>query len=413
METVLCPLIGVILSVVLLYFISAMEVATFSIAGISAEEYSGRKRWLLESANNPGNMEAFFIVAKAFFLGAFAVFLHIYIDNTILFDILVIRYIIEGMLLGGIAIMTFTVLPAQAVIWDEVTTLRFSSLLVMLYVVFFPLKEIARIVLDFILRNLKLEGLASLATQRQLAYIADESGTRLEDEELQMIRHIVEFVEKNTREVMVPRIDMICAPIDSTKENIIELIRNHGHSRIPLYRDTIDNIVGILYSKDLLIETGNSNNEIELSKICRKPFFVPESKLIDELLEEFRKERLHIAIVVDEYGGVAGIVTMEDLLEEIIGEIQDEYDTEEEPIQELSENAWRVLGKIAIDEVEKLVNVELPQDDADTIGGLIYQVAGAIPEPGYKVEIADDLVFIVEQIEGQRIISVKIIKKSK
>ncbi|MCD6531014.1 CBS domain-containing protein, partial [bacterium] len=154
---------------------------------------------------------------------------------------------------------------------------------------------------------------------------------------------------------------------------------------------------------------------IKLARICRKPYFVPESKLISDLLEEFKREKLHIAIVVDEFGGVAGLVTMEDLLEEIVGEIQDEYDEEEELVRRLDENVWLVSGKTPIDEFNEVADVELPEkEDADTIAGLVYQLTGTIPKPGDKIEIPEqNLIIIVDSLDAQRIDKVKIIKKEK
>ncbi len=414
METLIVSFIGAFFSVVLLYFVSVMEIATFSLAGKSEQELTGTKKWLIESSDNPENIEAFFIVAKASFLTLFAICNHFFFDNTILTDSPILRYIVEGAFFGTLAILSLTVLPVSSVLWSENKTLRYSSLLFILYIVFYPIKSVAKVILNFILRQIGLEGIESLATQRQLAYIADESGTHLEDEEKMMIKHIVDFVETTVREVMVPRIDMSCAEVSSSVDEVIKLIDQNGHSRIPLYQDTIDNIVGILYVKDLLLEIGkNGDKQIDLSKICRKPYFVPESKLIDELLEEFRREKIHIAIVVDEFGGVAGLVTMEDLLEEIVGEIQDEYDEEEAPIKKLDENVWLVSGRTSLDEISEILDIEFPDEETDTIGGLIYQLAGAIPEQGFKAELDNGIILIVDELDSQRIKSVKIIKKEK
>jgi len=208
----------------------------------------------------------------------------------------------------------------------------------------------------------------------------------------------------------VPRIDMVCAPVDSTPKQIIELIKTHGHSRIPIYEGRVDNVVGILYAKDLLLTIGeNGSDNIDLRKIARRPYFVPESKLVNELMQEFRRERVHIAIVVDEYGGVAGLVTMEDILEEIVGEIQDEYDREERPIVQINENVWLVNGRVSIDEVEEELGIEIPYDEADTIGGLVYSIVGGIPKPGEKVKVDDKVSIVVQELESQRIKSVKVI----
>ena len=414
--TIILSFAGALIAAIFLYFVSTMEVAIFSLKNYDVSHLGGTRKWLIQLTKRSGRIEAFFISAKGIFLGLLAVCIHIYFENTVVAGHIFVRYLIEGVLFASIAVLSMIVLPSSAVNWDERKTLAFSWLLFVLYVLIYPITIIARVVLDFILRRSGLEeGLRSLAMQRQLAYIAEDSTAPLEAEERTMIRHIMDFVDTTVREVMVPRIDMVCAPVDSAPEQIIELIKEHGHSRIPLYQGKIDNVVGILYAKDLLISMGENGGEIKLARICRKPYFVPESKLISDLLEEFKREKLHIAIVVDEFGGVAGLVTMEDLLEEIVGEIQDEYDEEEELVRRLDENVWLVSGKTPIDEFNEIADVELPeQEDADTIAGLVYQLTGTIPKPGDKIEIPEqNLIIIVDSLDAQRIDKVKIIKKGK
>ncbi len=412
MEALIASFAALLLFVFMLYLSSAMEVAVFSLELDDEQKLSGSRRWLAKALKRPGDLEAFFIVARALSLGGFAIAIHIYFGALGMTSHL-LRYLLEGGIFCATAMLAMNILPASAVAWSAQRTFKLSGLVRFLYVVLYPVKQVAKVALNLILKNIGLEGLQSIAAQRRLAYITDEGGHAIESEERQMIRHIMDFVETTVREVMVPRVDIVCAPVDSTVEDIIELVEKHGHSRIPLYDETIDNIVGILYTKDLLLALGKGERDIDLSRICRKPYFVPESKLIDSLLEEFKREKLHIAIVVDEYGGVAGLVTMEDLLEEIVGEIQDEYDTEEAPIQRIGEGVWRVYGRVTLDEVSEEIGVELPGDEADTIGGLVYQLAGAIPEPGFQVEVGEDILLVVEKIDGQRIKTVKVVRKGK
>ena len=414
--TIFLSLVGVIISAVLLYFVSAMEVALFSLRVQDPSIYTGLKKRLVALAGRAGKVEAFFISAKGIFLGLLAVSLNAYFDVAISDWNLILRYLVEILLFAAIAVLCMTIFPSSAVGWDERKTLAFSPFLLVLYVAVYPITIVNRVILDFVLKKIGLEeGLRSLALQRQLAYIAEDSTAPLEMEERTMIRHIVDFADTTVREVMVPRIDMVCAPVDSTPQQIIELIKEHGHSRIPLYMEKIDNIVGILYAKDLLIALGENGEEIQLARICRKPYFVPESKLISDLLEEFRREKLHIAIVVDEFGGVAGLVTMEDLLEEIVGEIQDEYDEEEELVRQLDDGVWLVAGKTPIDEVNEITGLELPEEeDADTIAGLVYQFAGAIPGPGDQIELPEyGVLIVVDSVDAQRIQKVKLIRRQK
>lgn len=251
-----------------------------------------------------------------------------------------------------------------------------------------------------------------LAIERELdAIIPDEEGfAGLETEEKEMIRHVVEFGDTTVREVMVPRIDMVCIPAETTLEKAIETISEKGHSRIPLYVNRVDNIVGVIYAKDLLLAMSRPEPIKKLEEIAREPYFVPEAKNTADLLRKFKAERIHMAIVVDEYGGTAGLVTLEDLLEEIVGEIHDEYDAEEVHIKQLAENAYLVDAKLPIDEINEELNINLPEDDVETLGGFIYGLAEAIPEPGDKYEY-EDLLLIVESILRQRVKYVKIIIK--
>lgn len=400
---------AVIFSGFSLYMVSALEVAVFSIEKTDKENFSGSRRWLLKMLDQAGDLAAFFILARGLTLGCLALSHHLYF-SAISLDGGVSSYLLEVIMFGIISIFAMSVLPATAVSWEDKSIMSFAPFLRTIYIILYPIKQISKVILDFIFKHSGLEGVQSIAIQRKLAYITDEGGADIEDEERQMIRQIVSFVETTVREVMIPRIDIICAPVSSSLEEIVSLIRKHGHSRIPLYKGGIDNIIGILYAKDLLLSMTNPAGEIDLLKICRKPYFVPEAKLISELLEEFRREKIHMAVVVDEYGGVAGLVTMEDLLEEIVGEIQDEYDIEEAPVEQISHNTWRVTGRTLIDDVSDIVGEELPSEHADTIGGLVYQLTGSIPQPGSQIKLDNGILIIVEEVEQQRIKKVRIVK---
>lgn len=251
-----------------------------------------------------------------------------------------------------------------------------------------------------------------LAIERELdALIPDEEGfAGLETEEKEMIRHVVEFGDTTVREVMVPRIDMVCIPADARPKEAVDTISKMGHSRIPIYEDRVDNIVGVLYAKDLLLAISKEENIENLRQIAREPYFVPEAKKTASLLRVFKKDRMHMAIVVDEYGGTAGLVTIEDLLEEIVGEIHDEYDAEEVHIKKLDDNAYLVDAKLPIDEINEALNIDLPEEDVETLGGFIYGLAEAIPVAGDKFEY-EDLLLIVESVLRQRVKYVKIIIK--
>jgi putative hemolysin len=235
----------------------------------------------------------------------------------------------------------------------------------------------------------------------------------LEETEKKMIHSIIEFGEKTVKEIMVPRIDMVCCQTDYSLEKIRQLVKNEGHSRFPLYQDNIDNIVGILNVKDLFLDKIKKKQKLGLKRIARKAYFIPESKKIDELLAEMKKEKTHIAIVVDEYGGTAGLVTMEDILEEIVGEIQDEYDLgEEKMVRKIDNENFRVSAKLSIEDLNEAMGTSLPEKEFETVGGFIYDLVGSVPEEG-KVLISGDLKFTVEKVVGQRITTVKVTKLKK
>ena len=239
---------------------------------------------------------------------------------------------------------------------------------------------------------------------------ATQEETTIEDDEKEMIASIFEFGETLVREVMVPRIDVAAVPVNVQILEALDLILKHGHSRIPVYRDTIDNIVGVLYAKDLLRYLRDGRTDVSLGKILRPAHFIPESKKVDELLGELQQRKVHMAVVVDEYGGTAGIVTIEDLLEEIVGEIQDEYDAEEPTIEEVSAREYLFDARVPLDEVSKSLAVDLPTEGGDTLGGFIYSQLGKVPAVGDAIEF-DEVTFEVLSVAGRRIKQVRVARQ--
>jgi len=253
-------------------------------------------------------------------------------------------------------------------------------------------------------------------TAEELRLIVERGGEQgvLEAEEEQMINSIIELGERRLHEVMVPRIAIVALAASATLEEAIDKVVEEGHSRIPVYEESIDEVVGILYAKDLLpfLKAG-SEPRPPVRSLLRPPVFVPESMTIDDLLHEFQRRKVHIAIVLDEYGGTAGLVTIEDLLEEIVGEIQDEYDTEEPMVVRLSEDEARVDGRADVDDLADLFDLDLGLEDADeydTVGGLIYHRIGGVPSPGDQVDV-DGLTLTVESTDGRRVGKVLVVRR--
>lgn len=234
------------------------------------------------------------------------------------------------------------------------------------------------------------------------AAAANETGG-LEPEERRMIQSIFEFGDILCREVMVPRMDLCSLDINTTVSEAIKAFISSGHSRIPVYEDDLDNIVGILYAKDLLQHTDESARHRSLSGLLRDAYFVPETKKVDELLREMQERGIHIAMVVDEYGGLAGLVTLEDILEEIIGEIRDEYDpAEEQPYQQLGEGYYLVQGWMPLDEFNSVFETNFDPTLAETIGGYIVAVLGKVPVGGESLKL-ENWKIQIEQVSDRRV----------
>jgi CBS domain containing-hemolysin-like protein len=221
------------------------------------------------------------------------------------------------------------------------------------------------------------------------------------DEEQRLMESILDFGETRVREVMVPRVDIVAVNSEMDEKEAIATILAAGHSRIPVYVDTIDKMVGTIYTKDLLQKIVDGE-EFSVSGIARDAFFVPESKMIDDLLAEFKLRKQHLAIVVDEYGGTAGIVTLEDVLEEIVGDIQDEFDSEEKLVQRVDDDMAVCNAKINLDELAEELGIGFPDESPNSLGGLLYQLIGRVPRVGDK-QLLNGIEFEIESIERQRI----------
>ncbi len=253
-----------------------------------------------------------------------------------------------------------------------------------------------------------------IVTEEEIKTLVDagEEGGVLEEDEKEMIYSIFEFGETLAREVMVSRVDIVALDAETLLLDAMDVIIKHNHSRVPVYQNNIDNVIGILYAKDLLKvlrEKGReAANQIKLSDIVRPAAFTPESKKVDELLEDMQKRRIHMAIVIDEYGGTAGLVTIEDILEEIVGEIQDEYDQAEEAlIQHPGEHEWLIDARANLSDINDLLKANLPIDESDTLGGFIYESLGKVPLPGDEVQ-HDDLLLKVVNVAGRRIGKIRV-----
>jgi len=245
---------------------------------------------------------------------------------------------------------------------------------------------------------------------QELMNAGEEEGL-INEEENEMIRSIFALRDTVVREIMVPRTDMACISVDADFRELLNSIIECGHSRIPVFDGTIDNVIGLVYAKDLLKSWGLDESAVSLRNILRAPYFIPETKNLEKLLHEFRKKRIHIAIVIDEYGGTSGLVTIEDLLEQIVGDIQDEYDVEEEWLEEGDNGSAVVDARLPIEELEEHFGIEIEREKFDTVGGLIFYLTGRIPAKGEEVETGAIRLTVLEA-DARKIKKVRITRLS-
>ncbi|MBU2494741.1 MAG: hemolysin family protein [Bacteroidetes bacterium] len=327
-----------------------------------------------------------------------------------------VALIIQIVLLTILILIAGEILPK---VFASKNPLTFSKVIcIPLYwasVFIFPISKILTDLIKFFSSKLTIDRSKTALLSSDLTELANlgiESGT-IEEEEHELIHGLVSFKSVSVREVMTPRVDITAVSLDTNFKELMEIITTSGHSRIPLYNNNLDDVIGIIYAKDLLpfLADEELKEKLSLKTIARPAMFVPESKLISDLLHEFQEKNMHMGIVVDEYGGTAGLISLEDILEEIVGEIRDEYDNEENEITKIDENSYLVLGKYLIDELNDLIGEDFSSenDDYDTVGGFILNHIGTIPDEGVSFEYGN-YKFTVKEIDNKRINKVLIEK---
>ncbi len=244
---------------------------------------------------------------------------------------------------------------------------------------------------------------------RMLVNVGQEEGL-IGSDEREMIDSIFEFDDTLVREIMVPRIDITAINSNDSLADAVNLITGVGHSRIPVYENTVDNIVGVIYAKDLLKPFILSKDKPRIMDLMRSAYYVPESKKVRDLFKELRNQKIHMAIVLDEYGGTAGLVTIEDVVEEIVGDIQDEYDHEENSIEKLGDGSLLVNARTPIYDINEMLELDLPDDEFETVSGLVFHSLGRVPAQGQELDIGN-LHIVVEKVVGRRIVKLRFIKK--
>lgn len=314
-----------------------------------------------------------------------------------------------------IILLTFFILLFSEItpkMWASKNPESFSKIIAIplhwVNVLIFPISETITESIKFLAAKVRIDRKKSAIKPdeiKELATLGLEKGT-IEDDEHELIHSIVGFKSLTVSEIMTPRVDMVAISVDSSFTELVREITKSGRSRIPLYKDDLDDIIGIVHAKDLLpyFKNAELRKNLSLFKLARKPMFVPKTKMIDSLMQEFQQRKMHVAIVVDEYGGTAGLVSLEDIIEEIIGEIRDEYDKEENLITEIDENNYLVLGRTPIDELIKVADLSIQIDEVeyDTAAGLVLNQAGHIPKEGYSF-VLENFKFTVKEVFNKRI----------
>ena len=247
-------------------------------------------------------------------------------------------------------------------------------------------------------------------TEEELRTLVDVGGEEgvIEEEEKEMIFNVFEFGDSQVKDIMVQRVDITAENLETTYQELLEGIKKYRFSRIPIYDENIDDIVGILNTKDLILLSDEDKKNFDIKSLMRKPHYTFEFKKITDLFNEMKKTRNHMSVVLDEYGGTVGIVTIEDLIEEIVGEIEDEYDEHEELIVEVSKNEYQVDGSIKLDDLSEVAGIKVESDEFDSIGGFVIGILDRIPELGEQIEY-ENLKFTIEEIDKKRIKKVRII----
>lgn len=293
---------------------------------------------------------------------------------------------------------------------SEAVAIKLGGALLILSTVLYPVLKALNIVTTAIIRVFggEIQTAVPFVTEeelRTLLKVGHEEGL-IHRQESQMIDSIFEFDDMYVYEVMIPRIDVTAIDIAGEMEDVVKVVAETGFSRVPVYEGNVDNIVGVIYAKDLLKTTTSNGADSDIGRLMKDPYFVPESKKLSDLLREMRREKVHIAIVLDQYGGTSGLVTIEDIVEEIIGEIKDEFDEVQTPIVKNEDGTLTMSGRMSVEELRDECGIDLPYEDYRTIGGLVFDILGRLPRQGDRA-VLSSLEVEVTKVHKRRIIEMK------
>ena len=401
------PIVSAVGFVVLAGVLGCLEAALSRVSRVRVEELvrdgrSGARRLQQVLADPPRSLNLLLLLRLLFELSAVGLVVAYCLDRfgesqTLAVGVAVAIMTVVSYVFIGVAPRTIGRQQAERV------ALMGAGLAVLLTKVFGPLPRLLILIGNALTpgKGFREGPFASEAELRDLVELAQERGV-VERSERDMINSVFELGDTIVREVMVPRTDIVSIERGKTVRQAMNLLLRSGFSRIPVVGENADDVLGVAYLKDLVRkERAEGGPSAKVEEAMREPVFVPESKPVDELLREMQAELGHIAVVVDEYGGTAGLVTIEDVLEEIVGEITDEYDREAPPVEDVDEHTRRVTARLPVEDLEELYGVELPHEDVETVGGLLAMALGRVPIPGATAEIAG-LVLVAESAKGRR-----------
>jgi len=401
------------LALLVLFWMAEVSLANTSIGRIKRQAESGQKKAQVidKFLSEPTSIFTAIIVVKSVILVGCIVAAAIFVASTFGSSWVTV---IVAVVVGFVVIALLQCVAREVALKNpNKLALSMAMALSVITTVFSPVSSLlsllAKAVSKLFVAKLDREIDEDESDEMRLLVDVNHEEVNLEADEKEMIRGVVGLDETLAREIMIPRIDVVAANKDSSIKEIIEVIVSTGYSRIPIYEETIDNIVGLVYAKDLLpiLEQGKITKSVV--EIARTPHFIPESKKVDELLHEFQQSKVHVAIVVDEYGGTAGLVTIEDLLEEIVGEIEDEYDAEEPKIDCISDVEAIMNARVSVDELKDIFGVDIEGEDYDTVGGFVFSRLGRIPSVGDVITVDGISIEILSTV-GRRVKEVKITK---
>jgi len=397
-------------------FFSGSEVSFFSLDKKKIDRHFKNNplihRYLITLINFPRRLLVTILIGNTFVNVAISIVaVLIAIDIAKLFQLNINIVISIQILLTTIFVLIFgELIPKVIATKSTIQFAKFAAVpIYLISAVLYPISEFITEIIRLTVSKFKFDKSKSALTAEEFSELADlstETGA-IDENEKEIINSIVEFRETTVAEIMTPRVDIIAVPENKSIDDVIKIISESGHSRIPVYRDSIDLISGVVLAKDLLrfINDDQRKRQTKISSLLKKVLFVPESKKIGDLLREFQSKKIHLAIVVDEYGGTSGLITLEDIIEEVVGDIWDEYDRAEKNIQLISENKFLVDGNILLEDLSSELGINLIDEndpDIDTLAGFILKITGEIPKEGHSF-VYNEYRITVKQLDKKRI----------